>query len=137
MNHKVNKPLQPDSCDLFGNGTRNHSRWNVKESEMRTKLSFLIVLAVLVGLMFNPGAAQAQSGASGTVVAWGNNFARESTVPAGLSSVTTIAAGSWHNLALKDGTVAAWDTILTVRAPCRPASMASSPSPPVEGTTLF
>ena len=46
----------------------------------------------------------------GTVVAWGaNGFFGQSTIPAGLSAVTAIAAGSSHSVALKsDGTVVAW-----------------------------
>jgi len=47
--------------------------------------------------------------ADGTVVAWGVNDFGQSTVPAGLSGVVSIAAGSSHSLALKsDGTVVAW-----------------------------
>ena len=37
--------------------------------------------------------------ADGTVVAWGSNFAGETTVPAGLTGVTAIAAGSYNSLA--------------------------------------
>ncbi len=45
----------------------------------------------------------------GTVVAWGDNFYGQTTVPVGLSGVTAIAAGGWHTVALKnDGTVVAW-----------------------------
>jgi hypothetical protein len=47
--------------------------------------------------------------ADGQIVLWGGNEAGQSNVPAGLSSVIAIAAGSSHNLALKaDGTVVAW-----------------------------
>jgi alpha-tubulin suppressor-like RCC1 family protein len=47
--------------------------------------------------------------ATGTVVAWGNNFDGQLNVPVGLSNVVAIAAGGYHNLALKsDGTVVAW-----------------------------
>ena len=43
------------------------------------------------------------------VVAWGYNFYGQTTVPAGLTGVTVISAGGYHNLALKnDGTVVAW-----------------------------
>ena len=45
----------------------------------------------------------------GTVVAWGGNSDGQTTVPAGLSGVVAIAAGSVHTVALKqDGTVVAW-----------------------------
>jgi alpha-tubulin suppressor-like RCC1 family protein len=45
----------------------------------------------------------------GTVVAWGNNGYGQTTVPAGVSAVSAIAAGVYHTLALKgDGTVVAW-----------------------------
>lgn len=48
-------------------------------------------------------------GSSGHVLAWGDNNAGESNVPAGLSNCLGIAAGYWHNVAIRsDGTVAAW-----------------------------
>jgi alpha-tubulin suppressor-like RCC1 family protein len=44
-----------------------------------------------------------------SVAAWGRNIYGETNVPADLTNVVAIAAGSSHNLALKaDGTVAAW-----------------------------
>jgi len=43
------------------------------------------------------------------VVAWGYNAFNQGTVPAGLSNVTAVASGRYHNLVLKrDGTVTAW-----------------------------
>lgn len=45
----------------------------------------------------------------GTVVAWGSNNFRQSTVPEDLRDVTAVAAGGHHALALRrDGTVVAW-----------------------------
>lgn len=45
----------------------------------------------------------------GTVVAWGNNYRAQSTVPAGLSGIKAIGAGYYHSLAVKaDGTVVTW-----------------------------
>ena len=45
----------------------------------------------------------------GTVVAWGYNYHGQTNVPAGLTGVTAIAAGSSHTVALRyDGTVVAW-----------------------------
>lgn len=45
----------------------------------------------------------------GTLIGWGANSYRVSTLPAGLTHAAAIAAGAWHNLALRsDGTVVAW-----------------------------
>lgn len=45
----------------------------------------------------------------GAVTAWGDNNFGQSTVPAGLSNVTAVAAGENHSLALReDGSVVAW-----------------------------
>lgn len=46
---------------------------------------------------------------TGTVLTWGANESGENAVPSGLTSCTSIAAGYWHNLALRaNGTVVAW-----------------------------
>jgi hypothetical protein len=48
------------------------------------------------------------------VVAWGRNDFGQADVPAGLANVTAIAAGSFHNLALRgDGSVVAWGNALS------------------------
>jgi alpha-tubulin suppressor-like RCC1 family protein/subtilisin-like proprotein convertase family protein len=45
----------------------------------------------------------------GNVVAWGENNFGQTNVPSGLNNVVAVAAGYYHNLALKrDGTVTAW-----------------------------
>lgn len=45
----------------------------------------------------------------GTVIAWGDDTFGQSTVPAGLGPVTSVAAGFAHSLALRtNGTVVAW-----------------------------
>ena len=67
-----------------------------------------LVAALLALSPVGLGPANAVS-AGGTVVAWGNNNAGETNVPADLNGVTAIAAGMYYSLALKsDGTVAAW-----------------------------
>ncbi|MBA4147735.1 MAG: hypothetical protein H0X66_06435 [Verrucomicrobia bacterium] len=45
----------------------------------------------------------------GTVIAWGDNRYGQTNVPSGLSNVVAIAAGEWHNMALRaDGTLIGW-----------------------------
>jgi alpha-tubulin suppressor-like RCC1 family protein len=47
--------------------------------------------------------------ADGTVVAWGNNDAGQTNVPAGLGGVVQVSAGRLHSVALKsNGTVVGW-----------------------------
>jgi alpha-tubulin suppressor-like RCC1 family protein len=53
------------------------------------------------------------------VVGWGTGDYGQTTIPAGLSGVTAIAAGHYHSLALKsDGTVVGWgaDWLTTIPA---------------------
>ena len=67
----------------------------------------------------NPAVALAAGGyhslalrADGTVVAWGNNDAGQTEVPAGLDRVVGISAGLYHNVALRaDGTVRTWGLV--------------------------
>jgi alpha-tubulin suppressor-like RCC1 family protein len=77
----------------------------------------------------------------GTVRAWGRSVEGQTTVPAGLSGVTAIAAGGLHSLALKsDGTVVAWgsnsDGQATVPAglTTQTAQLASVNAPASDGT---
>ncbi len=67
----------------------------------------------------NPAVALAAGGyhslalrADGTVVAWGNNDAGQTEVPAGLDRVIGISAGLFHNVALRvDGTIQTWGLV--------------------------
>ena len=62
------------------------------------------------GSLTSPGATLSV----GLVAAWGSNSGGKTDVPAGLTNVTQIAAGSSHSLALNaDGTVVAWGNNLS------------------------
>ncbi|HWX20328.1 MAG TPA: choice-of-anchor tandem repeat GloVer-containing protein [Candidatus Binatia bacterium] len=53
----------------------------------------------------------------GSVAAWGYGNSGATDIPAGLGSVTAIAAGSYFSLALKtDGTVVGWGSVPTIPA---------------------
>ncbi len=55
---------------------------------------------------------------SGNVFAWGNDYYRETEIPAGLGQVRAIAAGNSQSLALlQDGSVRAWGLFAKERAP--------------------
>jgi hypothetical protein len=86
-------------------------------SHTRRAVSSLAILAPLISVLavITPASAATADPAVApptnptTVVAWGDNRHGESTVPAGLTDVTAVAAGGNYSLALKaDGTVAAW-----------------------------
>ena len=83
----------------FARGRNRKNNW----------MAVLGILAMLLSMLFNPGADHVQASAFGTIVAWGSNLEGQTNIPAGLSDVTAISAGGYHNLALKnDGTVVAW-----------------------------
>jgi hypothetical protein len=93
-------------------------------------LVFGLAAGAWVGPMAAPAAANGQ--AVSNVVAWGDNTGGKTTVPTSLSgaSITAVAGGDNHSLALKaDGTVAAW-----ARPRLRPACRTWSPSPRARST---
>ena len=64
---------------------------------------------LLLCLWIMPAVPTVNAAAGGTVVAWGWNAYGQTTVPAGLSGVTAVAASYSDTVALKsDGTVVAW-----------------------------
>jgi hypothetical protein len=70
----------------------------------RTMKAVLLAGLCLIGL-----AVSAQAYSPVTVVRWGSPYWGLTDVPAGLTNVNAIAAGHYHNLAIRgDGTVAAW-----------------------------
>ena len=89
----------------------------------RPPLRLFAFLVLSVGLLFTPGAAQAT--APGSALTWGCRGSiigdyGQCGVPGGLSaSVTAIAAGYSHSLALKsDGTVVAWGCAASTSGQC-------------------
>jgi Ca2+-binding RTX toxin-like protein len=73
-----------------------------------TRAACALLAALLLALLAG-GATPAWATAPGTVVVWGDTSHNQTSVPAGLSDVTAMAAGYFHSLALKrDGTVVAW-----------------------------
>ena len=69
---------------------------------MKTLLTLILLCAWI-------GAPPALAATAGSVVAWGDNTHGQTTIPAGLSGVTAIAAGAIHTVVLKNnGTVVAW-----------------------------
>jgi hypothetical protein len=94
------------------------------QQRSRVRMARVGVLAVLASAALAAGSATAATAAAVTatghtaVVAWGDNAAGETIVPAGLDHVTAIAAGDYQSLALKDdGTVVAWGDPAVVNVP--------------------
>jgi hypothetical protein len=93
---------------------RTHIYWPAPRALAHfRRLSALTLLAMVLALLapfgFPPINAHAQPSTGGIVAAWGLNESGQASVPSGLRDVVAIAAGDYHNLALKrDGTVVAW-----------------------------
>jgi hypothetical protein len=90
----------------------------VREPVNRVRHAFGFALGLILLLAFPVAPSQAGNAgyargdvttSSGSVIMWGSNQDRESTVPAkALNGATAIAAGVRHALALKNGRVIAW-----------------------------
>ncbi|PAW76968.1 MAG: hypothetical protein B9S33_20500 [Pedosphaera sp. Tous-C6FEB] len=60
-----------------------------------------------------PAVLTVNAATPGTVVAWGHNHLGQTTVPAGLTGATAVAAGESHSAALRaDGTAVSWGDAL-------------------------
>jgi len=56
----------------------------------------------------------------GSVFVWGDNQASETSVPPNLTGVAQLAAGVFRLLAVRsNGTLVAWGTTVSAKAPCR------------------
>lgn len=77
----------------------------MNKNSIKRTITFMVTLVLLFGSAFTVHAVTNDS----NVVVWGDDTYQKTTIPAGLTSVKAIAAGSWHIVALKeDGTVVAW-----------------------------
>ena len=84
----------------------NHNKRD-RGTSIRAVLLILALVTSFALPTLRPPVSQAQ--ASGTVVGWGNNDFGQLDIPASLSGVMAISAGTLHSLALKaDGTVVGW-----------------------------
>src|SRR5437868_4019577 len=86
--------------------------YRMEVSQMNVLLKTMPILLLLIAFMLHEVVGDGigvQAAGPGTVVGWGWDAFGQSESPAGLSGVTAIAAGGYHNLALKsDGTVTGW-----------------------------
>ena len=74
---------------------------------MKTRCNF--ACAALAVIVFQFAGIHPQPVCAAEVVAWGYNNYGQTNVPPGLSNVVAVAAGYYHNVALRaDGSVAAW-----------------------------
>ena len=81
--------------------------WLKQVLSIFSRAASFIITALFVAGGIVAGPAQALE--PGTVIGWGFNGLGQTTIPAGLTGITAIAAGAFHSLALKsDGTVVGW-----------------------------
>ena len=73
-----------------------------------TNLYRILVIAALV-IPLSLGTISPVTASSLNIIGWGSNQYNQLNFPSGLTDVVAIAAGGWHNIALKsDGTVVGW-----------------------------
>jgi len=71
----------------------------------------LVIAALVIPLAL--GAISPANASSLNIIGWGSNQYNQLNFPSGLTDVVAIAAGGWHNIALKsDGTVVGWGNYL-------------------------
>jgi uncharacterized membrane protein len=68
-----------------------------------------LAASVMAVVLASPASTAQTTVQAGTPLAWGENCCGQRDIPSGLTDVIDVAAGAYHNLALKsDGTVVAW-----------------------------
>jgi len=101
--HAANRPYSTEISLMYAWGAPSPGG---DEYEARIPAGLNDVAAIAIPVVGSHNLALKNDG---TVVAWGDNYFGQATVPAGLTGVTAIAAGTYHSLALKnDGTVVGW-----------------------------